>query len=106
LEQYGDVRVDRPSSPENPMSLAELLHFTSDLLLELKDNWMDIINRMNMSLDRFPVLPGAGSEVPTASPRELLITLLLNHSSMREKIGKEGLKPFIGRSILQYTLSF
>src|SRR3954447_181807 len=85
LRDYRSVRAsDQYLDGEMP-TIGDLLDQARDSLLNLRFSWEQV---EEMVVFNFSVLPG--SVVPTASPRELLIRLLVNQPSILEKIATGG----------------
>ncbi|KAI9776300.1 MAG: hypothetical protein M1839_000461 [Geoglossum umbratile] len=84
LLSYHDVRASDYYLDGNLPSIGDLLVLASESFENLHESWRKAI----MFLGRkYVVLPG--SVVPTASPRELLISLLVNRPTMLQKIATD-----------------
>lgn len=82
---YRSVRAsDQYLDGEIP-TIGSLLDQAVDSLFGLRNSWESVVEMLAYN---FPV--STGSVVPTASPRELLIRLLVNQPSILEKIATGG----------------
>ncbi|KAI9765296.1 MAG: hypothetical protein M1840_007495 [Geoglossum simile] len=85
LQSYRSVRAgDQYLDGEIP-TIGDLLDQASDSLLGLQSSWVDM---EGILAHNFSVSPG--SVVPTASPRQLLIRLLVNQPPILEKMATGG----------------
>ena len=87
LQDYRSVRAsDQYLDGEIP-TIGDLLDQADDSLLGLQASWERV---EEMLAYNFPV--SLGSAVPTASPRELLVRLLVNQLFILEKIATGGVE--------------
>jgi hypothetical protein len=85
LQSYRSVRASDYYLDGEIPTIGDLLDQAEESLSGLENSW----ERVEDMLDHdFPVSPG--SLVPTASPRELLIHLLVNHPSILQRIATGG----------------
>ncbi|KAI9784829.1 MAG: hypothetical protein M1839_001559 [Geoglossum umbratile] len=85
LQDYRSVRVSDQFLEGKIPTIGDLLDQAKDSFTALCVSWL----RLTILLGHdYPVLPG--SVVPTASPRQLLVNLLVNHPSILQKVVTGG----------------
>ncbi|KAI9764143.1 MAG: hypothetical protein M1839_006042 [Geoglossum umbratile] len=85
LRDYREVRASDQYLDGKMPTIGNLLDQADDSLVGLEESWERV---QEMLAHNFSISPG--SVVPTASPRELLVRLLVNQPSILEKIATGG----------------
>jgi hypothetical protein len=82
LQPYHNVQASEEYLSGKIPSIGDLLRYADDSLRELYNTWDDLIEEIGER--NYVISPG--STVPTASPRVLLIRLLVNHPFILQQI--------------------
>lgn len=84
LQNYRNVQASDQYLDGKLPSIGDLLALADKELERLYDAWKYAMDALDLSTDNYIISPG--SIVPTASPRELLVRLLVNHPVILQKI--------------------
>jgi hypothetical protein len=88
LEGYFHVEASQRYLNGNLPTIGDLIALADEELELLCDSWSRMIRNLDLENDKYVVTQGY--LVPTASPRQLLISLLVNHSVILEKLSRDG----------------
>ena len=98
LRRYHDVQANDFYFKRTP-SIGDLLFFVEKKLAALNEAWELAILTLNINSEQYAISPG--TIVPTAAPRQLLISLLLHHPVMINKIDTMGANTVLGKLTTQ-----
>lgn len=76
--------------------MKDLLKLAHDRLSYIQDALEVTLEKLSMDKSEFQIVPGMA--VPTSSPRELLIRLLIHHPISQAEMASAGVRPFLGKS--------
>ncbi|KAI9776304.1 MAG: hypothetical protein M1839_000465 [Geoglossum umbratile] len=88
LQGYLDVQASEQFLKGAIPSIGSLIELAGETLASLRDTRGLMMDQLGLANVAYVVTPG--HPVPTASPRQLLISLLLNHPVILEKLRKDG----------------
>ncbi|KAI9776168.1 MAG: hypothetical protein M1839_000584 [Geoglossum umbratile] len=88
LRNYRNVIARHQYLDGKTPSIGDLLELARERLDCLFDAWTCAMETLGLSTDNYTISPG--SIVPTASPKELLIRLLVNHPVILKKIAADS----------------
>ncbi|KAI9759238.1 MAG: hypothetical protein M1840_003499 [Geoglossum simile] len=88
LQGYFDVEASERFLNGDLPSIGDLIALADRKLELLYELWDHTIEELNLENDKYVVTPD--HPVPTASPRQLLISVLVNHPVILEKLSTGG----------------
>ena len=103
LQNFHDVKASKRllESGEAP-TIGEMLAYASEGLRSLNESWGRAMAKLELQEEKYTVLEGG--KVPTASPRQLLVCLLVNHPVILKKLAADG-DIVLGKSQLPFPFS-
>jgi hypothetical protein len=111
LQQFQEILKDfhnveagkRPFESGEAPTIRELLDYATGGIEGLNDSWGKAMLKLGLQEEEYTV--SEGDKVPTASPRQLLICLLVNHPVIQEKLEVDG-DTALGKSQLLFPFSW
>ncbi|KAI9784463.1 MAG: hypothetical protein M1839_002119 [Geoglossum umbratile] len=88
LREFCNVQASNKYIEGDLTSIEDLLSLAHEKLESLYKLWEHVVEELDLEIDKYVVI--LGHPVPTASPMQILICLLVNHSLILEKLTTES----------------